>query len=356
MNWLNNQTKEEQITQAKFLENINLPKHIAIIMDGNGRWAVGQKMPRVSGHKEGIESVREIIRNSSNLGVDFLTLYAFSIENWNRPTTEVNALMTLLEIFLKKELEELHNNNVIIKTIGKTSALPKKVQKLLHKSIEKTKDNTGMTLVLALSYSGRWDIVRAVQMISLDIRRGKLSPEDINEEYFAKKLQTAGIPDPDLLIRTSGEMRISNFLLWELAYSEIYVSNKLWPEFRINDLYLAIESYSNRERRFGKTSKQIEIEKEISESINKSINKSINEINKNNNISNLDTSFSSDLNQNIINNFEIEDNQFEDELYLLENEKNNNAYNKNYTNLNNNSKNSDNKNYFEKFLDIFKSK
>jgi len=383
MNWLNNQTKQEQIIQNEFLEQINLPKHIAIIMDGNGRWAEGQEMPRVSGHREGIESVREIIRNCSNLGVDFLTLYAFSIENWNRPTAEVNALMTLLEIFLNKELAELNGNNVIIKTIGKTSALTKKVQKLLHKAIEKTKDNTGMTLVLALSYSGRWDIVRAVQMISLDIRRGKLSPEDINDELFGKKLQTAEMPDPDLLIRTSGEMRISNFLLWELAYSEIYVSHKLWPEFRINDLYCAIESYSNRERRFGKTSKQIAVEKEISESINKSINKSINEINQINNISNLDTSFSSDLEINLINNSEVENNQFEEGLVLLVtqesysnelhnqnkskstfdknkdkrfNQKNINAYNKNYTNLNSNSENSKNKNYFEKFLEIFKSK
>lgn len=371
MNWLNNQTKQEQIIQNEFLENINLPKHIAIIMDGNGRWAEGQQMPRVSGHKEGIESVREIIRNCSNLGVDFLTLYAFSIENWNRPTAEVNALMTLLEIFLNKELAELHNNNVIIKTIGKTSSLPKKVQKLLYKAIEKTKDNTGMTLVLALSYSGRWDIVRAVQMISLDIRSGRLSPEDINDELFGKKLQTTGIPDPDLLIRTSGEMRISNFLLWELAYSEIYVSQKLWPEFRINDLYNAIESYSNRERRFGKTSKQIAIEKEISDSINKSINKSINEINQINNISNLDTSFSSDLDVSLINNSELEENLFESNTNVLvekefftsnsQNEKSKiihetkNAYNKNYTNLNN-IKNFKNNNYFEKFLEYFKTK
>lgn len=266
MTWKDQQSNLEIEKQNELLSNIVLPKHVAIIMDGNGRWAVDKSMPRVSGHREGVESVREIVRNSSNLGIKYLTLYAFSIENWKRPAAEVNALMTLLEVFLKKELNELHSNNVIIKTIGKTSALPKKVQTLLHKSIEKTKDNTGMTLVLALSYSGRWDIVRAIQMIGLDIRRGKLSPEDITDELFTQKLQTAGFPDPDLLIRTSGEMRISNFLLWELAYSEIYVSDKLWPSFRINDLYEALYSYSNRERRFGKTSSQIAKEKELQQS------------------------------------------------------------------------------------------
>lgn len=265
MTWKDQQSNSEIEKQNELLSNIVLPKHVAIIMDGNGRWAVDKSMPRVSGHREGVESVREIVRNSSNLGIKYLTLYAFSIENWKRPAAEVNALMTLLEVFLKKELNELHSNNVIIKTIGKTSALPKKVQTLLYKSIEKTKDNTGMTLVLALSYSGRWDIVRAIQIIGLDIRRGKLSPEDITDELFTQKLQTAGLPDPDLLIRTSGEMRISNFLLWELAYSEIYVSDKLWPEFRINDLYEALYSYSNRERRFGKTSSQIAKEKNAKE-------------------------------------------------------------------------------------------
>lgn len=275
MNWKEQQTQVEKIKEKELLDSINLPKHIAIIMDGNGRWAVDKEMPRVSGHREGVESVREIVRNCSNLGVKYLTLYAFSIENWKRPASEVNALMTLLEVFLKKELDELHNNNVIIKTIGKTAALPKKVQKLLLKSIEKTKANTGMTLVLALSYSGRWDIVRAMQMISLDIRRGKLSPEDITDELMSQKLQTAGMPDPDLLIRTSGEMRISNFLLWELAYSEIYVSEKLWPEFRINELYEALRSYTNRERRFGKTSIQIAKEKELQESIKTNVEDNI---------------------------------------------------------------------------------
>lgn len=312
MNWKEQQTQVEKIKERELLDSINLPKHIAIIMDGNGRWAVDKEMPRVSGHKEGVESVREIVRNCSNLGVKFLTLYAFSIENWKRPASEVNALMTLLEVFLKKELDELHNNNVIIKTIGKTAALPKKVQKLLLKSIEKTKDNTGMTLVLALSYSGRWDIVRAMQMISLDIRRGKLSPEDITDELMSQKLQTAGMPDPDLLIRTSGEMRISNFLLWELAYSEIYVSEKLWPEFRINELYEALRSFSNRERRFGKTSIQIAKEKELQEGLKTNTEDSlIQEINFNENSKNKSIIESSidNYSQNEINNISITSNQ-----------------------------------------------
>lgn len=257
MAWKDEQSAAEKERERQLLKVITLPKHIAMIMDGNGRWAIGRSMPRVSGHKEGVESVREIVRNCSNLGVKYLTLYAFSIENWKRPTSEVNALMNLLEYFLKKEIKELNENNVIIKTIGKTSALPQKVQKLLLQAIETTKENTGMTLVLALSYSGRWDILRAVQMISLEVRRGKTSPEDITDDFFESKLNTSGIPHPDLVIRTSGEQRLSNFLLWETAYSEIYFSDKLWPEFRLNQLYEALIDYSHRERRFGKTSSQV---------------------------------------------------------------------------------------------------
>ena len=211
---------------------LKLPQHIAIIMDGNGRWAVDRKLSRTNGHREGIESVRDIVKASSQLGIQYLTLYAFSIENWKRPVSEVTVLMKLLEHFLKVELDELHSNKVRINTIGKISSLPQNVQKLLYDSIEKTKDNEGLTLTLALSYSGRWDIVRSVQMIALDIRRGKVSPEDINEEMVSSYLQTNKLPDPDLLIRTSGEMRLSNFLLWELAYSEIYITDKFWPEFR----------------------------------------------------------------------------------------------------------------------------
>lgn len=265
VSWINNQTEIDIELQQKVKELGKVPKHLAVIMDGNGRWAQGKSMPRVSGHKVGIESVREIVQASSTIGIKYLTLYAFSIENWNRPQIEVKGLMSLLEFYLKKEIEELHQNNVKIVTIGKTSSLPNKVQTLLYNAIEKTKDNEGLNLILALSYSGRWDIVRTVQMIALDVRRGKISPEDINEDYFTSQLQTSEMPDPDLMIRTSGEYRISNFLLWELAYSEIYITDKLWPEFKKIDLYEALYDFANRERRFGKTSAQISSELQTNE-------------------------------------------------------------------------------------------
>jgi undecaprenyl diphosphate synthase len=226
-------------------------------MDGNGRWAQQRTMNRAQGHREGIESVRDIVKASSVLGIKYLTLYAFSMENWRRPHTEVSVLMELLLYFLKSEMEELHHNNVRLQTIGKINALPKAVQKQLHECMDVMKDNTGLTLTLALSYSARWDITRAVQMVALDVRRGKLSPEDITEAHFSSYLQTHAMPDPDLLIRTSGEMRLSNFLLWEMAYSELYITDKLWPDFRRNDLYEALAAYTQRERRFGKTSQQI---------------------------------------------------------------------------------------------------
>ena len=257
MNWLSEQSNEDKYKQACVTDSGKLPKHLAVIMDGNGRWAIERSLSRTAGHQEGIESVRDIVKASAQLGIQYLTLYAFSIENWKRPVSEVSILMKLLEHFLKAELDELHKNNVRIYTIGKINSLPKTVQNLLHKSMETTKDNTGLTLTLALSYSGRWDIVRAVQMLSLDVRRGKISPEDINEEMFSSYLQTNKIPDPDLLIRTSGEMRLSNYLLWELAYSEIYITDKFWPEFRRNDLYESLIDYMRRERRFGKTSAQV---------------------------------------------------------------------------------------------------
>ena len=243
--------------QEKIVKEGKIPRHLAVIMDGNGRWAIERGKSRTAGHEEGIESVRDIVKASSQLGIKYLTLYSFSIENWKRPATEVGILMKLLEHYLKKELDELHENNVKLMAIGKVNSLPKVVQKLLHNAYENTKNNTGLHLTLALSYSGRWDIVRAVQMIALDIRRGKVSPEDINDELFSNYLQTKDIPDPDLLIRTSGEMRLSNFLLWEMAYGEIMISDKYWPEFRRDDLYISIEEYSNRERRFGKTSAQL---------------------------------------------------------------------------------------------------
>ena len=257
MNWFESNDFDDQSRQKELLTYGALPKHVSVIMDGNGRWATERNYSRTEGHREGIESVRDIVKASSQLGVKYLTLYAFSIENWKRPAPEVNVLMKLLEHFLKAELKELHENNVRMLHIGKINSLPKVIQKNLRQSIETTKDNTGLTLTLALSYSGRWDIVRAVQMIGLDVRRGKVSPEDINEDFFSSYLQTNKIPEPDLLIRTSGEQRLSNFLLWEMAYGEIYITDKYWPEFRRNDLYEALYDYMSRERRFGKTSAQI---------------------------------------------------------------------------------------------------
>ncbi len=247
---------EEQVRSA-LTQSGKMPRHVAVIMDGNGRWAQERGRPRIDGHREGMESVRTAVKTCSQLGVRFLTLYAFSMENWKRPPTEVRFLMSLLETYLRREVDELHANQVRIRTIGKTNALPRSVQRILSNAIEKTSENTGLTLTLALSYSGRWDIMRAVQMVALDVRRGKLSPEDLTEDVFAAHLQTAFMPDPDLVVRTSGEMRLSNFLLWEAAYAEIYVTDTLWPDFRRQHLYQALAAYACRERRFGRTSAQI---------------------------------------------------------------------------------------------------
>jgi undecaprenyl diphosphate synthase len=234
-----------------------LPRHVAAIMDGNGRWAELRSMPRFEGHRAGMESVRSVVKACSQVGVQYLTLYAFSIENWKRPAPEVRFLMSLLESYLKKELEELHENNVRIRTIGKTNALPRGVEKVLQRAIERTSGNDGLTLTLALSYGARWDIQRAMQVIALDVRRGKLSPEDLTETTISEYLQTSYMPDPDLIIRTSGEIRLSNFLLWEAAYAELFVTDTLWPDFRDVDLYNALLDFTQRERRFGKTSAQL---------------------------------------------------------------------------------------------------
>lgn len=266
MDWRSGINADDRVQQENILMDGKLPRHIAIIMDGNGRWAQKRKLIRTEGHKAGIESVRDIVKASSQLNIQYLTLYAFSIENWKRPHTEVNILMKLLESYLKQEIDELHNNNVRLKSIGKLNSLPKSVQSILFSSIEKTKDNTGLTLTLALSYGGRWDIVRAVQMIALDVRRGKVSPEDISEDLFSDYLTTKDFPDPDFLIRTSGEMRLSNFLLWEMAYGEFFITEKFWPEFKREDLYEALRSYQSRERRFGKTSSQLHSEKDNKDS------------------------------------------------------------------------------------------
>jgi undecaprenyl diphosphate synthase len=258
--WQNNQEKQDSDKQSLLKSHGILPKHIAIIMDGNGRWAIERNLPRAAGHQQGIESVRDIVKASSQLGIGYLTVYAFSMENWKRPHMEISILMSLLKQYLTNEIDELDANNVRLCAIGKLNALPKPVQKILSKAIERTAKNTGLTLTLALSYSGRWDIIRAVQMIALDARRGNLSPEDINEELFSTYLLTSHMPEPDLLIRTSGEMRLSNYLLWESAYSEIYITNLLWPDFRRTDLYDALDNYMNRERRYGMTSQQMNIE------------------------------------------------------------------------------------------------
>ncbi|MEQ9468935.1 MAG: isoprenyl transferase [Ekhidna sp.] len=233
------------------IDRTNIPKHIAVIMDGNGRWAQKQGVKRIFGHQNAIEAVRSVTEGSAELGVGFLTLYAFSTENWERPKYEVDGLMTLLVNTIKDELPTLQENNISLATIGDTAGLPVKAQEKLKEAIDLTSSNTGMKLVLALNYSGKWDLVQAMNKI---IQEGiaVTEPSDVDMH-----LSTWGMPDPDLLIRTSGEMRISNFLLWQLAYAELHFSEVLWPDFRKKDLYEAIISYQRRERRFGKTSDQV---------------------------------------------------------------------------------------------------
>ncbi len=226
-------------------------------MDGNGRWAQQRGLPRIAGHNEGVESVRDTVEACGQLGVKYLTLYAFSIENWKRPDDEVSLLMRLLMRALRDETDKLHRNNVRVSTIGETSSLPREVRDELLDTITRTGNNTGLNLCLALSYSGRWDITRAVRSIVESVTGGKTDPGSITEEVFAGHLSTREMPDPDLLIRTSGENRISNFLLWQTAYSELYISKLYWPEFRREELYNAIEDYQHRERRFGMVSEQV---------------------------------------------------------------------------------------------------
>ncbi len=234
-----------------------IPKHIAIIMDGNGRWAKLRGLPRIAGHTEGVESVRDIVEACGQLGVEYLTLYAFSTENWKRPKEEVSLLMRLLLKALQDETDRLNKNNVRIRAIGDLDALPAEVGRELRDDIEKTKTNTGLTLILALSYSGRWDLTRACRRMADDVATGKLHAADITDATIPLYLSTTGVPDPDLLIRTSGEFRISNFLLWQLAYTEIFITQKHWPSFRRDELYAAITDYRRRERRFGMVSEQL---------------------------------------------------------------------------------------------------
>jgi len=229
-----------------------LPRHVAVIMDGNGRWAEQRGLSRVEGHRRGKDSVHAIVEASRRLGIEYLSLFAFSTENWHRPRREVSALMALLRRYLRSELGKMMKNDIRLRAIGNIKRLPAPLQEDLQATIERTKHNRAMTVVLAVSYGGRQDIVGAARSLAQDVRDGRLSPEDIDEQLFDGYLDTAGIPDPDLLIRTSGEMRVSNFFLWQLAYSEIYITPTLWPDFREKQFVAALHHYQQRERRFGR--------------------------------------------------------------------------------------------------------
>lgn len=229
----------------------NIPQHVAIIMDGNGRWARSHRLPKLAGHRAGVKAAEEIVRAAGELGIKVLTLYTFSTENWKRPKREINALFALLENYLDKEEEKLNKNNIRFSIIGDIAGLPESVQKKLRLVIRSTRNNTGLILNLALNYGSRLEIITAVQRISTDVLEGRLSPDDIDEGRFSGYLYTKDLPDPDLLIRTSGEYRVSNFLLWQISYSELYITNKLWPDFKKEDLEEAIMDYGKRERRLG---------------------------------------------------------------------------------------------------------
>lgn len=241
------------------IDKDNLPDHIAVIMDGNGRWAKKKGAIRIFGHQNAIQAVRDISEGCAELGIRYLTLYAFSTENWGRPKEEVDSLMKLLVNTIHNETETLKKNNIRLKSIGDTDSLPSVCQTELKEAIELTQANTGLNLILALSYSGRWDIIHGIRELISDIKDNRISENDLNPDLFSHYLSTRGIPDPELLIRTSGEMRISNFLLWQMAYTELYITETLWPDFRKEHLYEAILSYQKRERRFGKISEQSNI-------------------------------------------------------------------------------------------------
>lgn len=239
------------------IDKSRLPEHIAIIMDGNGRWAQQRGEDRVFGHNNGVQSVRETAEAAAELGVKYITLYAFSTENWNRPKEEVDALMQLLVITISNEVKTLNDNNIRLRAIGNLESLAAEVRQQLVEAMDKTSGNTRMDLFLALSYSGRWEIIDAVKKIAKQVKDGNLEPENINEHLVSLNMNAPDLPDPELLIRTSGEYRTSNFLMWQTAYTELYFSPKLWPDFRKEDLYEAIIDFQHRERRFGKTSEQI---------------------------------------------------------------------------------------------------
>jgi undecaprenyl diphosphate synthase len=242
----------EEDLKEKILKKGNLPRHIAIIMDGNGRWAKKRGLLRIAGHRAGVKTVKRIVEAAGELKLSILTLFTFSTENWQRPREEVSAIMNLLYKTTKRELSELEKNNVKLITTGKIEELSLRRKEILEKAMQRTKDNTGLVLNLALNYSGRSEILDAVKKISLDISSGIIKPEEVDEKLFSFYLYTKELPDPDLLIRTSGEMRLSNFMLWQTSYTELYVTEVLWPDFSVNDFYQAIWAYQNRQRRFGK--------------------------------------------------------------------------------------------------------
>jgi undecaprenyl diphosphate synthase len=244
-------TKKDQVIQER------LPVHVAIIMDGNGRWAHSRNRPRVFGHQNGVKAVREVTEGAAELGIKYLTLYAFSRENWKRPVSEVNTLMSLFVRTVDKELDELTKNNIRLKAIGDTSKLPKATFQALNRAIEQTENNTRMTLILALNYSSRWEITEAAKALCHRVKSEELEIDDLSENDIEGQLETAEYPDPDLMIRTSGEYRISNFLLWQLSYAELYFTDTLWPDFTKEDLYDALIDYQDRERRFGMTTDQL---------------------------------------------------------------------------------------------------
>lgn len=256
---------KEQIDKSR------LPQHVAVIMDGNGRWAQQQGKMRVFGHQSGVSAVRETAEAAAEIGVKYVTLYAFSTENWNRPKEEVDALMELLVHTIHAETKTLHENDIRLATIGDTDSLPENCRRQLQEAIDSTANNKRMTLTLALSYSARWEIVRAAKQLAAEAVAGKIKPEDIDADAFAAHLTTAAYPDPELLIRTSGEQRISNYLLWQLAYAEFYFTETLWPDFNREEFYKALVDYQKRERRFGKTSAQVidETLNAIGDSLNK---------------------------------------------------------------------------------------
>ena len=234
-----------------------LPAHIAIIMDGNGRWAKQRGEDRIYGHRQGVESVRQVIEGAAEIGVSYLTLYAFSTENWNRPWEEEEALMEIMVDSLNNECDTLIKNNIVLRVIGDIERLSPKVRDSLDNTLRRTSECTGMVVAVALSYSARWEILNAARELAREVKKGTLEPENIDQDNFEKQLTTSGLPDPSLLVRTSGELRISNFLLWQMAYTEFYFTETLWPDFGKEDLYRAVLEYQKRERRFGKTSEQI---------------------------------------------------------------------------------------------------